>query len=444
MCNRKSNILKILWQFCDNILVRWFVMKKYDLIVVGGGLSGVSASVAAARGGLSVLLIEKSGTLGGAMSNSLVYPFMPFWTKDKETNMKKYLSGGIFKEMLTMQEALGLNTNDSHFNPEYFKFILDELTQDAGVDVLFHAVLYDVMKDDRRIKSIKVIAGSEKFSLSADFFIDTTGDGNLFYMAGCDYALGRESDNLCQPMTTCFRMSGVDIELFNAEKENIQKLYKEYQNARKISNPRENILYFLGIGEGIMHFNTTRIIKRNPTDPFDVSKAEKAARGQILELVNFLKEVSPAFKNSNIISIASDIGVRESRKLRGEHILTEEELKNCTKFEDGIALGNYDIDIHNPAGSGTSHYYFKAGEYYSIPYRSLLPKEFDNLLVAGRCISATHEAQASVRIMPICACMGEAAGLAIAIAKQTNTNTHTLDSDILREKLKSNGAILEI
>ena len=331
-----------------------------------------------------------------------------------------------------------------HFNPEYFKFILDELTQDAGVDVLFHAVLYDVMKDDRRIKSIKVIAGSEKFSLSADFFIDTTGDGNLFYMAGCDYALGRESDNLCQPMTTCFRMSGVDIERFNAEKENIQKLYKEYQNARKISNPRENILYFLGIGEGIMHFNTTRIIKRNPTDPFDVSKAEKAARGQILELVNFLKEVSPAFKNSNIISIASDIGVRESRKLRGEYILTEEELKNCTKFEDGIALGNYDIDIHNPAGSGTSHYYFKAGEYYSIPYRSLLPKEFDNLLVAGRCISATHEAQASVRIMPICACMGEAAGLAIAIAKQTNTNAHTLDSDILREKLKSNGAIIEI
>ena len=419
-------------------------MKKYDLIVVGGGLSGVSASIAAARGGLSVLLIEKSGTLGGAMSNSLVYPFMPFWTKDKETNMKKYLSGGIFKEMLTMQEALGLNTNDMYFNPEYFKFILDELTQDAGVDVLFHAVLYDVMKDDRRIKSINVIAGSEKFSLSADFFIDTTGDGNLFYMAGCDYALGRESDNLCQPMTTCFRMSGVDIERFNAEKENIQKLYKEYQNARKISNPRENILYFLGIGEGIMHFNTTRIIKRNPTDPFDVSKAEKAARGQILELVNFLKEVSPAFKNSNIISIASDIGVRESRKLRGEHILTEEELKNCTKFEDGIALGNYDIDIHNPAGSGTSHYYFKAGEYYSIPYRSLVPKEFDNLLVAGRCISATHEAQASVRIMPICACMGEAAGLAIAIAKQTNTNAHTLDSDILREKLKSNGAILEI
>lgn len=419
-------------------------MKKYDLIVVGGGLSGVAASIAAARGGLTVLLIEKSGSLGGAMSNSLVYPFMPYWTNDEETNEKKYLSGGIFREMLSTQEKLCLNTSDMTFSPEYFKFVLDELTCDAGVDVMFHTVLYDVVKEDRHIKSIKVIAGSEKLSFEADYFIDTTGDGNLFYMAGCDYTLGRKSDNLCQPMTTCFRMSGVDIELFNSERKNIQKLYKEYQNTGKISNPREDILVFLGIGEGIIHFNTTRIIKLNPANPFDVSKAEKMARKQIFELVNFLKEVSPAFKNSSIISIASDIGVRESRKLCGEHILTEEELKNCTKFEDGIALGNYDIDIHNPSGSGTSHYYFKAGEYYSIPYRSLLPKEFDNLLVAGRCISATHEAQASVRIMPICACLGEAAGSAIAVAKQTNTNTHTLDVNILREKLKSNGAILEI
>lgn len=419
-------------------------MKKYDLIVVGGGLSGVSASVAASRAGMSVLLIEKSGALGGAMSNSLVYPFMRYWTTDTETNEKKYLSGGIFKEMLNKQKEMCLNTNDMNFSPEHFKFILDELTSKAGVDVLFHTTLYDVVKDDRKIKSIKVIAGSEKLELSADFFIDTTGDGNLFYIAGCDYQLGRESDNLCQPMTTCFRMSGVDLKLYHAESRNIHKLYCEKQQSGEITNPREDILTFDGIGEGILHFNTTRIVKLNPTDPFDVSKAEKAAREQIFEIANFLKEASPAFKNSTVISVASDIGVRESRKLRGEHILTEEELKNCTKFEDGIALGNYDIDIHNPAGSGTSHYYFKPGEYYSIPYRSLLPKELDNLLVAGRCISATHEAQASVRIMPICACMGEAAGLAIAVAKQTNTNTHTLDTGIVREKLKSNGAILEI
>lgn len=419
-------------------------MKSYDLIVVGGGLTGVCASVAASRAGLKVLLIEKSGVLGGAMSNSLVYPFMPYWTTDTDTNEKQYLSGGIFREMLNRQKEYGISTNDMDFSPEYFKFILDDITSDAGVEVLFHTVLYDVVKDDRRIKSVRVISGSEKLELSADYFIDTTGDGNLLYMAGCDYTVGRESDGLCQPMTTCFRMSGVDTKLFIEEKKNIQKLYKEYQSKGDITNPREDILVFFGIGEGIVHFNTTRIVKLNPTDPFDVSKAEKAARKQILELTSFLKEVSPAFKNSTIISIASDIGIRESRKLRGEYILTEEELKDCTKFDDGIALGNYDIDIHNPSGSGTSHYYFKAGEYYSIPYRSFLPKEFDNLLVAGRCISATHEAQASVRIMPICACMGEAAGTAVAVAKETGSDTHNVDTKILREKLKANGAILEI
>lgn len=419
-------------------------MRKYDLIIVGGGLTGVCASVAASRSGLKVLLIEKSGNLGGAMSNSLVYPFMPYWTTNKDTNEKQYLSGGLFREMTDMQKEYGLVRDDMNFSPEHYKFILDNITSDAGVEVLFHTTVYDVAKSERSIQSISVISGSERMELSADYFIDATGDGNLFYMAGCKFSLGRASDNLCQPMTTCFRMSGVDTKLFTEEREKIQKLYKEYQSKGEITNPRENILVFFGIGEGIVHFNTTRIIKLNPTNPFDVSKAEKDARRQIVEISDFLKKVSPAFKCSTIISIASDIGIRESRKLCGEYILTEEDLKNCTKFDDGIALGNYDIDIHNPSGTGTSHYYFKPGEYYSIPYRSLLPKEYDNMLVAGRCISATHEAQASVRIMPICACMGEAAGTAIAVAKQTNKNTHSLDTKILREKLKENGAILEI
>lgn len=425
-------------------------MEKYDLIVVGAGLSGVAASVSAAREGLDVLLIEKSGMLGGAMSNSFVYPFMPYWTTDTKTKEKVFLCGGIFRKMLQKQQELYINHEnitsnvEMDFGPEYFKFVLDSMICEANVNVLFHSVVYDVVTDKRNVKSVKVIAGSEKLEFEADFFIDATGDGNLFFMAGCDYELGRKQDNLCQPMTTCFRMSGVDIELFYKENKKIQTLYKEKQSAGKISNPREDILVFNGIGDGVMHFNTTRIIKLNPTDPFDRSKAEIEARKQVFEIVSFLKENSEAFKNSTLVSIASEIGVRESRKLRGEHILTGEELKSCTKFDDGIALGNYDLDIHNPAGSGTSHYYFKPGQYYSIPYRSLLPKEYDNLLVAGRCLSATHEAQASVRIMPICACMGEAAGSAAALARKTGANTHTLDVKQLINNLKDNGALLEV
>ena len=420
-------------------------MKKYDLAVVGGGFSGVAAAVSAAEEGLSVVLVEKSGALGGAMSNCLVYPFMNFWTNNPETKEKEYLSCGIFEKMRERQRLLEPNAKDTKFNPEYYKMALDSMCEDAGVDILFHATLYDVVVDNKKIKSIKVIAGSNKIEIEADFFIDATGDGNLFYLAGCDFALGRKSDSLCQPMTPCFRMCGVDTKNLRDERTKIQELYKRYKEDGKIKNPREDILMFFLNSEtqdDIVHFNTTRIVKLDPTNPFDVSKAEIEARRQIVEMITFLKENTESFKESVLISIASDIGVRESRKLKGEHILTEEELKACTRFEDSIALGNYDIDIHNPSGSGTSHYYFKDGEYYTIPYRSLLPKEIDNMLVAGRCISATHEAQASIRIMPICACLGEAAGTAAAVAKRTGTTTHSVDVKAVQGCLKKRGARL--
>jgi len=418
---------------------------KYNLVVVGGGLTGVAAAVSAAREGLTVLLVEKSGCLGGAISNCLVYPFMPYWTKPywgEAAKNKKYLSQGIFKEMKERHDKYVTDCKDHEFNSEYFKIVLDDMTVESGVTVLFHSVLADVKKQGERINAVEIIAKSQHITVEADFLVDATGDGDLFYLAGCDYQLGRECDGFCQPMTTCFRMSGVDLDLFTEERPKLQELYKEKQAKGEITNPRENILVFFGVGEDVLHFNSTRVIKLNPTDPFDVSRAEVMARRQIHELVSFLKENSKAFDESALISIAVDIGVRESRKLKGVHILTADEIINCTQFEDSIALGNYDIDIHNPTGTGTSHRFFGDGEYYTIPYRSLLPKEFNNLLVAGRCLSATHEAQASVRIMPTCCCLGQAAGTAVAVAFKSDKNAHNVDVKSLQNKLIENGAVL--
>ncbi len=418
---------------------------KYNLVVVGGGLTGVAAAVSAAREGLTVLLVEKSGCLGGAISNCLVYPFMPYWTKPywgEAAKNKKYLSQGIFKEMKERHDKYVTDCKDHEFNSEYFKIVLDDMTVEAGVTVLFHSVLADVKKQGETINAIEIIAKSQRITIEADFFVDATGDGDLFYLAGCDFQLGRESDGLCQPMTTCFRMSGVDLDLFTEERPRLQEIYKEKQSEGEITNPRENILVFFGVGEDVLHFNSTRVIKLNPTDPFDVSRAEVMARRQIHELVSFLKENSKAFDESALISIAVDIGVRESRKLKGVHILTADEIINCTQFEDSIALGNYDIDIHNPTGTGTSHRFFGDGEYYTIPYRSLLPKEFNNLVVAGRCLSATHEAQASVRIMPTCCCLGQAAGTAAAVAFKSDKNAHNVDVKAIQNKLVENGAVL--
>jgi hypothetical protein len=415
-------------------------MKKYDLIVVGGGLAGVGAAVAGARQGLSVMLVEKSNNLGGALTNSLVYPFCPYRAINPEKKTDKLLSGGIFTEMRERYAEKTGSKVDRNFDTEYFKFVLDDIVTDAGVEVLFHATVYGVSTNERKVSSVQVATKAGNMEFEADFFVDTSGDGDLFYLAGCDYLLGREEDNLCQPMTTCFRLCGVDLDKYVDELPRLQELYKEYRALGKITNPRENLLIFDGVGDGILHFNTTRIVRMDPTNPFDISIAEIEARKQICEVVDLLRNNSEAFKNCMISSVATQIGVRESRKLKGEHILTVEELFDRVMFDDSIALGNYDVDIHNPAGTGTVMIKFDRRYYYSIPYRSLLPKEFDNLLVAGRCISATHEAQSSVRIMPICACLGEAAGTAIGLAKNTGLNTHTIDIKALQKLLTDNGA----
>ena len=408
-------------------------MKKYNLIVVGGGIAGVAAATSAAREGISVLLLEKFGSLGGAMSNSLVYPFMSYRVKGEN---RWPTSAGIFTEMRERKEKY----NDSSW--EVYKNVFDDMIAESGADVLFHVNAFEAVTEGRQIKSLKVATKSGVMEFAADFFIDASGDGELIAMTGCEYQLGRESDGFCQPMTTCFRMCGVDVKKFLAEEAMLDALYKKYQADGKLINPRENLLIFTGVGEGILHFNTTRVIKHDPTNPFDVSRAEMIARRQVMEMVDFMKKNSTAFEHASLASVANHIGVRESRKLKGVHVLTADELKACTVFEDTVALGKYDIDIHNPTGSGTYIYEFKDGEYYGIPYRSLLPREYDNMLVAGRCLSADHVAHSSVRIMPICACLGEAAGTAIALAYQTDTNAHTVDVQAVRARLLEKGAAL--
>ena len=195
-------------------------MKKYDLIVVGGGISGVAAAVSAARCGLSVLLVEKYGCLGGAMSMSLVYPFMKY-TMPSENGGKRLLSDGIFTEMRKRWEAYG----DSSF--ETYKLVFDDMIDEAGADVLFHTSVYKAECSGRRIKKLYAASKSGVLELEASFFIDASGDGELIAMTGCDHQLGRESDGFCQPMTTCFRLSGVDVKGFLADIKMIQEKYKE-------------------------------------------------------------------------------------------------------------------------------------------------------------------------------------------------------------------------
>ncbi len=411
-------------------------MKKYDLLVVGGGFSGVCAALAAARGGMKVLLCEKSNALGGAAATMLVMPFMPYATKMDDGTVRE-LSLGIFEEILVRMRELNVNKSypKSRFDEEILKLTLNHMCIEAGVELLYHAYLSGVSRSGNAIKSATFATVCGPVEISADYFVDATGDATFSTLAGCPTVLGREKDNLCQPMTLCFRMGGVDVEKFHAKKKSVVNVeYKAAQARGEIRNPREDVLTFTTLHPDVLHLNTTRVVKLNPTDPFDVTKAELEAREQVFEMVEFLKSLPDCgTENAYLLSTAMEIGVRESRMVVCEHMLNENELKECTRFYDAVATGNYDIDIHNPEGSGTSHYYFKSGEYYTIPYRSLIPVGMSNMLVVGRCIGATHEAQASIRIMPIVANIGEAAGHALALCHKTGMDVHDVDMTALHE-----------
>ena len=243
-------------------------------------------------------------------------------------------------------------------------------------------------------------------------------------------------------MTLCFRVGKIDLPRFRENIAMINPQYNQFQQQGRIKNPREDVLMFGTVHEGVLHFNTTRVVKHNPTDPLDVTKAEILAREQVFEMHSFLKENIPGFERSRVISTGLQIGFRESRMIDGEYTLTLDDLKSLARFDDAIAVANYDIDIHNPEGSGTSHYYFGVGEWYEIPYRCLLPKKCANLLVAGRCISSTHEAQASYRIMPFCAELGQEAGAAASIAVKKGTTLRDIDIKELQSILRSEGLVL--
>ena len=416
-------------------------MKKYDLAVIGGGFAGVAAALAAARAGAKVLIVEKSNCLGGAAVNCLVNPFMPYWT---EMDGKRVdLSAGIFKEIHDRLEHHNAMSKES-FLEEELKYILNEMVAEANIDLLFHAYIFKVEKCDEHIASIVVATKSGEMHVEANYFIDATGDAQLAYLAGCPTVLGRESDHLCQPMTLCFRLGNVDVEKFYESRERLKIAHAQSLAAGELINPRENILVFKTPIHNVLHFNTTRVVRKNPTSPEEVTEAEVLARQQVYEIYEFMKKHADGLENSFLMMTAAEIGVRESRMIVGDYVLTEQDCRNCVKFDDGIAACNYDIDIHNPEGTGTSHYYFPAGEYYTIPYRSLIPKSAENLLVAGRCISSDHGAQASYRIMPVVCCIGEAAGSAVGLAVKQNCTVREIDVKELQNELKSNRAYIGV
>ncbi len=409
-----------------------------DVLVCGGGPGGLCAAVSAARNGADTMLVERYGFLGGAATNMLVFPFMTRYAGGKQ------IIDGLLQEIIERLDAKGGygGPERSHmFDNELLKIVADEMCLESGVKLLFHTAVLGAETRDGRIQSVRVHNKSGEQTMSAAMYVDGTGDADLAYLAGVPCEKGRAEDGLSQPMTLNFRMAGVDKSRMPDRKE-ITELYLKARAEGRIECPRNDVLWFETMRDDEIHFNTTRVIRCDATDAEELTKAEIEARRQVGQYVDFLKSDIPGFENAHLQMMAPQIGIRESRRIVGEYVLTAEDLLSARKFDDCIARGSYSVDIHDPDGGGTVIKRLPPGESYDIPYRSLVPKKIDNLLVAGRPISSTHEAHSAIRVMPIAAAIGEAAGAAAALCVNGGTIPRKLDSKKLQRVLLAQGANL--
>lgn len=411
---------------------------KYDVIVVGGGPGGIASAVGAARLGADVLLVERYGFLGGGATAMLVNPFMTYFAGDKQ------IIFGVFQDMLdglTRLGAYGSERTKWAFDAEAFKIVAERMCLDAGVTLLYHSFLARANVRDGVIESIDVATKDGLKQLEAKVFIDSTGDGDLAYFAGAETEKGREEDGFAQPMTLNFRMAGVDLDRMPSRAE-MTAAYVKAKQEGTISCPREDILLFFSTQPGVVHFNQTRVVMHDAVDPESMTAAEVEARRQAWEIAHWLIETIPGFEQAYLQQTAPQLGVRESRRVMGDYVLTEEDLLSACKFDDVIACGSYPVDIHNPTGEGTVLKHLEPGTWYDIPYRSLLPRGMKNLVIGGRCISATHAAHSAIRVMPIVFAIGHAAGISAALAAAAGVEPRQLEVRKVQGELLKQGAFL--
>lgn len=442
--------------------------QSYDVIVSGGGTAGIAAALSSARAGAKVLLIEKNAYVGGTAASGL--PFIDFFTKDGVQ-----IAAGIAEELMQRlykeKSALGhIHTSGGHLNsvtmidPEWVKLIAEEMLLENGCDILYHSFVCAANVEGNCLKSIAVANKNGLTDFRAKCFVDTTGDGDLAKFAGATYHQGRESDGLCQAMSLLFKLGDVDVEratdLFSENPIVARPLGGAHAYNLHISGKlskwndvilKENIFPHAdhNIWAGTLreneltYVNTVRVSEKNGADAYELSEAEIEGRRQLKKIIRFLNEYVPGMEKAHITSMPNGIGVRETRRIEGKYILTGEDILKGRKFDDCIAKNGYCIDIHDPKGQGWGVSFIESDDHcYDIPYRCILPREIDNLLVAGRCISTTAEAMASTRIMPTCMALGEAAGIAAAIAADKTILPRDVEVGQIQKKLRQNGAIV--
>ena len=442
-----------------------------DVLIVGGGPAGIGAAIGAAEAGARVILVERYGFLGGNATAALVMPLMSFHTQGESLQQFGSASlmpgdhgpghpviAGVLRTLLEKIIRAGGAISPSletgyvvPFDPEIFKLVALKMLDEFGVTFLLHALATDVITDSDHL-GVVFETKSGPLVIRAKTVVDCTGDGDIAAFCGAEYETGREHDRLVQPMTLMFRI--VDFERQAFEKyvkehpdqwRNVHGLWDLVSEATKngeLDLTREDILFFGTPHPKEVSVNSTRVTRVLGTDVWDLTYAEWESRRQLRQLMAFFRRYVPGFEEAYLAQSGVHIGVRETRRVIGDYMLTADDLLGARKFDDVIARGSYPVDIHNPEGKGTVLKRLPAGESYDIPLRSLLPKGVDRLLVSGRCISGTHEAHSSYRVMPIAMATGQAAGIAGALAAQRGAQPRDLSANEVQEELIRQGATL--
>lgn len=417
------------------------ISKEVDVLVVGGGPAGIGAAVSAAREGNSVLLLEKRAFLGGNITASYVETCNWFLYK---TQFTEY---GLYKELVEKYTAKYGRSDDVRvdspfrFSSEYFKVFLDEFMKTEKVEVLLYSFVNDVVLNDKKITAAIIQTKNGPVAVAAKVIIDCTGDGDVAYAAGVPFNQGRDGDHFCQPGTLNFRITGLDpkhiSEMDKKLKEYKKQFSKDYLDGKlNLSCKRKDLpMGRLTAAGQIASINYACSYKIDPTSNIDLTKGEQECRQYIMELIPYMKKTFPGFENIELTSFAPEIGFRDSRRIEGLYELTVDDIENDVKFEDAICRfprmydmlapdGNMEGDGSLASAALSGHIYIDIGENdkrsFQIPYRSLIPKNIDNLLVAGRCISATHVAESNIRAIYACMLTGQAAGTAACISIDSN------------------------
>ncbi len=440
-----------------------------DIVVCGGGTAGVFVALAAAEKCQNVLIVEQFGSLGGTATNGLVTPIMSSHMSGNPAC--SYLTKKLAERM--KEKGTATRQNGSNFDPLALKLELEEMCMEAGVKILYHTFIADVIKDGNTVKAIVVANKAGLTLIEGKIFIDATGDGDVSVLAGAKYGKGNPETGKNQPVSLRYIVGGIDKQTFaNFTAEHIaQNKVSDGQTNPDSTNYYSAVtnngawalsdLFDEAIAKGelvyedkcywqvfslpnrndTLAFNNPEFFDEvDATDPVQMSHIQSLGKVAIARQLRFYKKYFKGFENAYISEIASMVGVRESRNIVCDHVITAEELLQKSKFDDAISQSNYPVDIH---GKQLTLKYVPPVDdkpYYEIPYRSLVVKGIDNLMVVGRCLGAEFLAESSLRVQLSVRSSGEAAGIAASMALSEGKNIHALDGAEVRREMQRLGA----